>query len=151
MKILVTGGSGLIGSAIVRKLLDLKHEVSVFDIKKSKYQDCNFFEGNVTDPERIKDVVRGHEIVIHLAATLGVINTETNPVKTLDTNMGGTRNVLEACAKFLEVSGSLDERKMNEQFSRTEKVSNSFCKISEAFRAASSTWRSAPLGAPVRR
>ena len=97
MKILVTGGSGLIGSAIVRRLLDLEHEVSVFDIKKSKYQDCNFFEGNVTDPERIKDVVRGHEIVIHLAATLGVINTETNPVKTLDTNMGGTRNVLEAC------------------------------------------------------
>ena len=73
MKILVTGGSGLIGSAIVRRLLDLEHEVSVFDIKKSKYQDCNFFEGNVTDPERIKDVVRGHETVSYTHLTLPTI------------------------------------------------------------------------------
>ena len=97
MKVLVTGGSGLIGSAIVRKLLDLGHDVSVFDIKESKHKDCNFFEGNITNPEKIKNAVKGHDVVIHLAATLGVINTETNPVKTLDTNMGGTRNVLEGC------------------------------------------------------
>ena len=40
---LVTGGSGLIGSAIVRKLLDLDHDVSVFDIKESKHKNCKFF------------------------------------------------------------------------------------------------------------
>ena len=97
MKVLVTGGSGLIGSAIVRKLLDLDHDVSVFDIKESKHKNCKGFQGDITDPERTKGAIKDHDIVIHLAATLGVINTETNPVKTLDTNMGGTRNVLEGC------------------------------------------------------
>ena len=97
MRILVTGGSGLIGSMIVKHLLDLDHQVSIFDIKESKHRNCKFFQGDITDPERTKEVIKDHDIVIHLAATLGVINTETNPVKTLDTNMGGTRNVLEGC------------------------------------------------------
>ena len=97
MKVLVTGGSGLIGSTIVKQLLDANHEVGIFDIKQTKHDNCNFFEGDITDSERTKEVVKDHDVVIHLAATLGVINTETNPVKTLDTNMGGTRNVLEGC------------------------------------------------------
>ena len=97
MKVLVTGGSGLIGSTIVRRLLDIGHDVGVFDIKKTKHQDCDYFDGDITDPDITKNVVKGYDIVIHLAATLGVINTETNPVRTLDTNMGGTKNVLEGC------------------------------------------------------
>ena len=97
MKVLVTGGSGLIGSTIVRRLLDLGHDVGVFDIKKTKHQDCDYFDGDITDPDITKNVVKGYDVVIHLAATLGVINTETNPVRTLDTNMGGTKNVLEGC------------------------------------------------------
>ena len=97
MKVLVTGGSGLIGSTIVRRLLDIGHDVGVFDIKKTKHQDCDYFDGDITDPDITKNVVKGYDVVIHLAATLGVINTETNPVRTLDTNMGGTKNVLEGC------------------------------------------------------
>jgi len=97
LKVLVTGGSGLIGSTIVRRLLDIGHDVGVFDIKKTKHQDCDYFDGDITDPDITKNVVKGYDVVIHLAATLGVINTETNPVRTLDTNMGGTKNVLEGC------------------------------------------------------
>ena len=90
MKVLVTGGSGLIGSTIVKQLLDANHEVGIFDIKQTKHDNCNFFEGDITDSERTKEVVKDHDVVIHLAATLGVINTETNPVKTLDTNYVAT-------------------------------------------------------------
>ena len=97
MKILVTGGTGFIGSVIVRLLLNLHHDVSVFDNRDPKQPDCEFIKGDITDPDATKNVVKGFDIVIHLAATLGVINTEANPVKTLDTNMGGTRNILEGC------------------------------------------------------
>ena len=70
MKVLVTGGSGLIGSTIVRRLLDLGHDVGVFDIKKTKHQDCDYFDGDITDPYITKNVVKGYDVVIHLAATL---------------------------------------------------------------------------------
>ena len=71
MRILITGGSGLIGTNLSR-LLSKSHEVVVFDRRKSKANNVDFKEGNIQ-------------------------NTEENPVITLDTNIIGTKNVLEAC------------------------------------------------------
>lgn len=96
MKIIVTGGAGFIGSNIVRNLSN-NHDVTIFDYKKPANIDNEFIQGDIKDPENVIDSIRDCDIVIHLAATLGVINTEENPVLTLDTNMGGTKNVLEAC------------------------------------------------------
>ena len=95
MKIVITGGSGFIGSNIA-KLLKNQHKVTIFDIKQ-KNMDINFIQGNINDSKRVIDKLKDFDLVIHLAASLGVINTEENPVMTLDTNMGGTKNVLEAC------------------------------------------------------
>ena len=95
MKIVITGGSGFIGSNIA-KLLKNQHEVTIFDLKKEN-SDVDFIQGNIKDSKCVIDSLKNFDVVIHLAATLGVINTEENPVLTLDTNTGGTKNVLEAC------------------------------------------------------
>lgn len=95
MNIVVTGGSGFIGTEICR-LLKSKHEVTVFDIQKPKL-DVKFKQGDISNPKDVANALKNCDIVIHLAAALGVIHTEENPIKTLDINTGGTRNVLEAC------------------------------------------------------
>jgi UDP-glucose 4-epimerase len=96
MKIIVTGGSGFIGSNVV-KYLSQNHEVKIFDFKKPDNLDNEFIQGDITDSKHVINSIKDCDVVIHLAATLGVVNTETNPVLTLDTNLGGTINVLEAC------------------------------------------------------
>lgn len=95
MKIVVTGGAGFIGTDICR-LLGKDHEITVFDAQKPKLN-LKFKQGDITNIKDVTEALVGCDIVIHLAATLGVVNTEENPIKTLDTNTGGTRNILEAC------------------------------------------------------
>ena len=96
MKIIVTGGSGFIGSSIVDNL-SKNHEVKIFDFKKPKNLNNEFLQGDIKNLEEVVNSIKDCDVVIHLAATLGVIHTEKNPVLTLDTNTGGTKNVLEAC------------------------------------------------------
>jgi UDP-glucose 4-epimerase len=96
MNITITGGSGFIGSNLV-KALHKKHNITVFDINKTQINDTVFVQGNITDSKAANIAIKNSDIVIHLAATLGVINTEENPIKTLDTNIFGTKNVLDAC------------------------------------------------------
>jgi len=57
-----------------------------------------FLPVDVTRPETIPDLT-GYNTVVHLAAVLGVANSEKNPRLTLDVNIDGTRNVLQACAE----------------------------------------------------
>lgn len=96
MKIIITGGSGFIGSNIANNLKK-KYDVTIFDIVEPKDNDLKFVKGSINDPDIVNDAIKNHDVVIHLAASLGVINTEENPVSTLDTNIIGTRNVLESC------------------------------------------------------
>nr|WP_320416698.1 NAD-dependent epimerase/dehydratase family protein [Candidatus Nitrosotenuis chungbukensis] len=93
--VIVTGGSGFIGHAIVKKL-EKNYNMTIFDIKK-RNSETNFIQGDIKDSKLVENSIKNCDYVIHLAATLGVVNTEKNPVLTLDTNLGGTKNVLEAC------------------------------------------------------
>lgn len=105
MKILVTGGCGMIGSYMVEKLLSLGHEVRILDLKeqvlKAKHMPKNIeiFQGNILKMDDIEKAARDSEMVVHMAAMLGVGNVEENQLKTLDVDLLGTRNVLEACRK----------------------------------------------------
>lgn len=96
MKIIVTGGAGFIGSNVVT-MLKKNHDVTVFDSKRPTLDGLKFIKGNINDFRSVKSSLKDYDVVIHLAASLGVINTEENPVSTLDTNIMGTRNVLDAC------------------------------------------------------
>ena len=73
MKVLVTGGSGFIGSHVVDKLRDKGVEVRVFDmIMPTLRKDIEFCHGSLLDLEALRMAVSGIEAVLHLAAVADV-------------------------------------------------------------------------------
>ncbi len=100
MKILVTGGTGFTGKALVRRLLDLGHEVVALDYKEGlrtaelREQGAEVVLGSVTDEEVVRRAMDGAEVVHHLAAAFREMNVPDSHY--WQVNVEGTRNVLEA-------------------------------------------------------
>jgi len=100
MRILVTGGTGFTGKALVRRLLDMGHEVVALDYKEGlKTQELREWGaevvlGSVTDPEVVRRAMAGAEVVHHLAAAFREMNVPDSYYQ--EVNVGGTRNVLQA-------------------------------------------------------
>lgn len=106
-KILVTGGTGYIGSEIVRNLLKYKPKVvrifsndedSMFRLMQelSEYNNTRFLIGDIRDKERLKLAMENIDIVYHTAALKHVPLCEYNPFEAIKTNVLGTQNVIEA-------------------------------------------------------
>lgn len=98
MKILVTGGSGFIGSALSKKLLDKGYEVVSYELKPSKV--CEFIIGDITDKRGVYEAIKGCDYVFHLAAIANLNYAHLNPQDTLKTNVEGTYIVAECCSKL---------------------------------------------------
>lgn len=98
-KVLVTGGSGLIGQAIVENLLNKGYSVRIFDKTLPNLKNVEFIEGDILDINVVEKAVEGCDYVIHLAAVMGVMIAQNNPTRCLDVNIYGTRNILKAAAK----------------------------------------------------
>ena len=96
MRILVTGGSGFIGTNFIKRNHD-NHDITLYDLVSTEDYNSNFIEGSILDYEKILDVTKEHDVIIHLAAKVGVKKTEDDLISTLDTNILGTRNILKAC------------------------------------------------------
>jgi nucleoside-diphosphate-sugar epimerase len=100
MKILVTGGTGFTGKALVRRLIDLGHAVVALDYKEGlKTQElrdwgAGVILGSVTDKEVVRRAMQGVELVHHVAAAFREMNVPDTYY--YDVNVNGTRNVLEA-------------------------------------------------------
>ena len=97
MKIMVTGGNGFIGHTLVRHLLNEGNEVKVIDIKPIKFAHKNLEFVKKSVLEDIRWEMRDCDMVYHLAAELGVINSDKKPLNTLAVNIDGTINVFR-CA-----------------------------------------------------
>jgi UDP-N-acetylglucosamine 4,6-dehydratase len=91
--ILVTGGTGSIGSEIVRKVLQYKPNV---EQELGNYPNVRFLVGDVRDKERLQRAVEGIYFVFHAAALKHVPLCEYNPFEAVKTNVLGTQNVIEA-------------------------------------------------------
>ncbi len=103
MKILVTGGTGFTGKALVRRLLDDGHQVVALDfqegLKTQELRDwgAEVVIGTVTDKEVVDRCMKGIEVVHHLAAAFRQLNVPNSYY--WDVNVEGTRNVLEAARR----------------------------------------------------
>jgi UDP-glucose 4-epimerase len=96
-KIVVTGGSGFIGSHVVDALADTGHEVTVLDHRvKPQRGDVAFEDVDLLDLSSVLAATRGAEFVFHLAAESNVNRAHRYPIHTLALNVMGTGNVLEA-------------------------------------------------------
>ena len=103
-KILVTGGAGYVGTSLLPKLLEDGHEVTVFDnlmqggnqlLSFFKNKNFHFVKGDITIKNDLKEVVKGKDIIIHLAAIVGFPACQNNPELATNVNVGGTRNLIE--------------------------------------------------------
>jgi nucleoside-diphosphate-sugar epimerase len=110
-RVLVTGGCGYIGSALVPSLLDDSRvdEVVVFDslvtgspanLAGSVTDALTFRRGDVREYGDVESAIRDVDAVIHLAAITGAASTHDRRAETFAVNCDGTENVLTAAGKF---------------------------------------------------
>ncbi|WP_103019502.1 GDP-mannose 4,6-dehydratase [Salinibacter altiplanensis] len=105
MKYLITGGAGFIGSHLADALLEKGHHVHAFDNLSTgrlanvrhlaDHDRFSLTVGNVQDYHTLEKRVVECDRIVHLAAAVGVQRIMDQPVETLQTNVGGTENVLQ--------------------------------------------------------
>lgn len=96
-KVVVTGGSGFIGSHVVDALADAGHRVTVVDYRMRPHRDDVGFEDvDLMDMSSVLSATRGAEHIFHLAAVSNVNYAYKYPVYTTGLNILGTAHVLEA-------------------------------------------------------
>lgn len=110
MKILITGGCGFIGSHLCDLLLKNGHDVTVLDdLSTGRFENVQHLDGHpnfhviidtVLNSEVVDRAVRECEAVYHLASAVGVKLIIDEPVKTIETIVGGTSTVLGACRRY---------------------------------------------------
>jgi UDP-N-acetylglucosamine 4,6-dehydratase/5-epimerase len=103
--ILITGGSGTLGSAIVRTAQKEGWDASFTIYSRSelrqaemraKYPHCRYVLGDVRDIDRLSAAVAGHDLIIHAAAMKRLPDCEAHPTECYQTNVGGSANVARA-------------------------------------------------------
>ncbi len=97
MNVLVTGGSGFIGSHVVDKLMQAGHQVRVLDQKKPCQKDVEFIKGDVTSELDIAKSLRNIDVVYHIAAFSNIDLVRDHPLSTIEVNIMGTARILEKC------------------------------------------------------
>ena len=106
-KILITGGTGSLGTALTTRLLKTDVDtIRIFsrdELKQSQMESqldddrLRFLIGDVRDKERLKKAVEGIDIVIHTAALKQVPVIEYNPFEAIKTNVQGAQNLVDVC------------------------------------------------------
>lgn len=107
MRVLITGGMGVIGAETSRKFVREGHRPVVFARHRDDrlihdiVEDIDFESGDILDWPRLLDVIKRHQIthIVHAAAFVGAVSA-SNPALSIQVNVMGTVNVLEAARLF---------------------------------------------------
>ena len=112
-KVLVTGSEGFIGSHLTERLVEMGADVTALvqynsfnnwgwidtfdeEIKKS----INVVTGDIREYDGMKRIIKGQDVVFHLAALIAIPYSYLSPMAYVRTNVEGTTNVLEACREY---------------------------------------------------
>ena len=109
-KLLITGGTGSFGNAVLNKFLNTDHfkEIRIFSRDEKKQDDMRtlynndkikFYLGDVRDYASVEKTMRGVDYVFHAAALKQVPSCEFFPLEATKTNVFGTQNVIDAAEK----------------------------------------------------
>jgi UDP-glucose 4-epimerase len=109
MRVLITGGAGFIGSHLAESLIDSGHEVVVLDDlstgnlanvrKLEHYSRFQVIVNSIFNQAVLTKLVNQCDVIVHLAAAVGVRLVVDQPVRTIETNVRGTEAVLAAAAE----------------------------------------------------
>lgn len=108
--LLITGGTGSFGTAVLNRFLDTDHfkEIRIFSRDEKKQDDMRnvykndklkFYIGDVRDFSSVERAMRGVDYVFHAAALKQVPSCEFFPMEAVKTNVNGTQNVIDAAVK----------------------------------------------------
>ncbi len=112
-KILVTGSDGFIGSHLTEELVKKGYRVKAFvyynsfnnwgwldSLPKDIMKEVEIFQGDIRDPNGVKEAMKGCQAVFHLAALIAIPFSYHSPDTYVDTNIKGTLNVLQAAREL---------------------------------------------------
>ncbi len=108
-KILITGADGFIGSHLTEKLIHLGCDVRAFvfynsfghwgwldELPDEIKQGLDVFTGDIRDPYGVRTAMQGCDVVLHLAALIGIPYSYHSPDTYIDTNIKGSLNIVQA-------------------------------------------------------
>jgi nucleoside-diphosphate-sugar epimerase len=104
MRILITGGAGYVGTALIPQLLKKNYKVTVFDnlmfggdaiLPFFRSPNFEFVKSDIRDKEKLKDSVKEADVIIHLAAIVGFPACRKEPELAKSVNVDGTKNLID--------------------------------------------------------
>ncbi len=108
MRVLITGGAGFIGSHLCDALVELGDEVTILDNLTTGTEKnithlmhkVKVSQGDIRNQELVELLAEKSDLIVHLAAAVGVDNILTNPIESISINYLGSETVLNAALKF---------------------------------------------------
>jgi UDP-glucose 4-epimerase len=141
MRSLVTGGSGFLGSYLVKELVKTNHETVVYDLsipskedaRESPFSQVEYIRGNILDYQTLGKAMRDCDTVFHTAAIADIDITRKMPRQTMEINVVGTANCLEAArnagvGRFLFASSVYTAGKWGSFYRVSKQAGESLCK-----------------------
>jgi nucleoside-diphosphate-sugar epimerase len=101
-KVLITGGSGFIGTHVTQVLLSQGIEVKIYDLLPSTLSNVEAVQGDILDYARLESAAQGCDAIVHLAAQISVQRSIESPEETYNVNVIGTQNIFD-CAKKIGI------------------------------------------------
>lgn len=99
LRVVVTGGSGRIGSEVIRALLARGHKPVNLDLAKPAIDNCPYLKIDMTDRQSVRDAIKGADAVCHLAEIPNIMEPLTED-GVFSANTASTAHVLQAAADF---------------------------------------------------